>query len=115
MTDTPNASASGDQIQIPLFPLGTVLFPGGPLPLRIFEPRYLDMVSDCLRNDKAFGVCLIKDGREVGEPAQPFDVGTMAKIVDWDRTDDGLLAITALGTSRFRICLLYTSPSPRDS
>ena len=86
-----------------LFPLGTVLFPGGPLPLRIFEPRYIDMVSHCLRNDEPFGVCLIRAGREVGQAAAPFETGTLAKIVDWDRGDDGLLSLTALGTSRFRI------------
>lgn len=89
--------------RLPLFPLHTVLFPGGVLPLRIFEPRYLDMVSDCLRHDSGFGVCLIRAGREVGAPAETFDVGTLARIQDWDKTPAGLLAITARGERRFRI------------
>jgi hypothetical protein len=94
-------------MQVPIFPLSSALFPGGYLPLRIFEPRYLDMVSRCLREDGEFGVCLIEKGREVGQPAKPYPVGTLAKIVDWDRGDDGLLHITAQGGARFR--LLETS------
>jgi Lon protease-like protein len=86
-----------------LFPLGTVLFPEGPLPLRIFEPRYLDMISRCLRNDEPFGVCLIRAGKEVGSAAEPFRIGTLAKIVDWTRYDDGVLGISAVGTSRIRV------------
>ena len=88
---------------LPLFPLHTVLFPGGVLPLRIFEPRYLDMVSDCLRNDHGFGVCLIRAGGEVGAPAETAEVGTLARIQDWDKTPAGLLAITARGERRFRV------------
>ncbi|MFP5506045.1 MAG: LON peptidase substrate-binding domain-containing protein [Gammaproteobacteria bacterium] len=87
---------------LPLFPLHTVLFPGGVLPLRIFEPRYLDMVSDCLRNDRGFGICLIRSGREVGAAADCHEVGTLARIQDWDKTPEGLLAITARGERRFR-------------
>ena len=89
--------------RLPLFPLHTVLFPGGVLPLRIFEPRYLDMVSDCLRNDRGFGVCLIRAGGEVGAPAETAEVGTLARIQDWDKTPAGLLAITARGERRFRV------------
>lgn len=89
--------------RLPLFPLQTVLFPGGVLPLRIFEPRYLDMVSDCLRNDHGFGVCLIRAGGEVGAPAETAEVGTLARIQDWDKTPAGLLAITARGERRFRV------------
>lgn len=88
---------------IPLFPLKTVLFPGGPLPLRIFEPRYLDMVAYCVKNDSAFGVCLINDGKEAGEVALPHSVGTIARIIDWDKLPDGMLGIVALGGDRFRI------------
>ncbi len=91
-----------DKPEVPLFPLGTVLFPGGPLPLRIFEPRYLDMISTCLRNDHGFGVVLIRQGREVG-PAEIHNVGTMADIVDWYQGSDGLLGVTARGRGRFRI------------
>lgn len=88
---------------IPLFPLNLVLFPGGQLPLRIFEPRYTDMVSECLRTDTGFGVCFIKQGTEVGGGAQCYDTGTYAKIVDWNRLDDGLLGITAVAERRFRV------------
>lgn len=87
---------------IPLFPLNTVLFPGGPLPLRIFETRYLDMVSRCLRDDGEFGVVLIVDGSEVGA-VQTAAVGTRARIVDWYQGEDGLLGITARGGGRFRV------------
>jgi len=89
-------------VQVPLFPLNTVLFPGGPLPLRIFEPRYLGLVSQCLKNDKPFGVLLIRDGGETG-PATTYDVGTLARITDWYQGSDGLLGITALGEQRFRL------------
>jgi len=89
-------------MEIPLFPLNTVLFPGGPLPLRLFEPRYLDMISRCLKDDTPFGVVLIREGQEAG-PATTFDVGTLATIVDWYQGSDGLLGITARGTDRFRI------------
>jgi hypothetical protein len=89
--------------EIPLFPLNTVLFPGGPLPLRIFEARYLDLVKRCLREDSGFGVVLIREGVEAGGPAQTFDVGTYARIVDFSQQPDGLLGIRALGQARFRI------------
>jgi hypothetical protein len=89
-------------MQVPLFPLRTVLFPEGPLPLRIFEPRYLDMVSECLKNDQRFGVLLIKEGSETG-PATTYDVGTLARISDWYQGSDGLLGVTAVGEQRFRL------------
>jgi len=88
---------------VPLFPLHTVLFPDGPLALRIFEPRYLDMVSECLRNEQPFGVCLIQSGQEAGEAARPHLTGTFARIVDWQRGDDGLLSISAQGDKRFHV------------
>lgn len=88
---------------IPLFPLNVVLFPGGLLPLRIFEARYMDMAKACLRDGAPFGVCLIREGREVGEPARPEDVGCLARIVDWDMQQLGLLLVTAQGEARFRI------------
>ncbi len=90
-------------MHIPLFPLRTVLFPGGPLRLRIFETRYLDMVSRCLREDNCFGVCLIRRGNETGRPADPHLIGTTARIVDWSQGADGLLGLLALGEQRFRI------------
>ena len=89
--------------EIPLFPLGTVLFPGGPLPLRIFEARYIDLVRRCLRDGSGFGVVLIREGVEAGGPALTFDVGTYARIVDFSQQPDGLLGIRADGERRFRI------------
>ncbi|MEM9058386.1 MAG: LON peptidase substrate-binding domain-containing protein [Pseudomonadota bacterium] len=88
--------------ELPLFPLKTVLFPGGPLPLRIFEPRYLDMISDCMRNDHGFGVVLIQTGNETGASAI-YEIGTVARIVDWHQEPDGLLGITARGGERFSL------------
>ena len=87
--------------ELPLFPLQTVLFPGGPLHLRIFEPRYLDMVASVLRGDNRFGVVAIRSGSEVGV-AEMFAVGTSAEIVDWQEAQ-GLLAISTLGRDSFRI------------
>jgi uncharacterized protein len=87
---------------IALFPLNIVLFPGGPLPLRIFETRYVDMVRNCMRGDLRFGVVLIRDGSEVG-PAQTVEVGTMAKIVDFHQLSDGFLGLSCVGEQRFRI------------
>jgi Lon protease-like protein len=96
-------AAQSPLIEMPLFPLNTVLFPGGQLQLRIFEPRYLDMVRECTRHDTGFGVCLILQGYEVGDPSVPAAVGTIAHIHDFDRDDDGLLGIVAKGGSRFRV------------
>ena len=90
-------------LTIPLFPLNTVLFPEGLLPLRIFEPRYLDMVSACLRNGSDFGISLIESGEEIGSTTKTFEVGTLSRITDWHQRNDGLLGITVLGQQRFRI------------
>jgi uncharacterized protein len=90
-------------ITLPIFPLGTVLFPGGVLPLRIFETRYIDMVRRCLRTDSGFGICAIREGGEVGAAAEVYPVGTRAVIADWEGRPDGLLGITARGEERFRI------------
>jgi Lon protease-like protein len=89
--------------ELPLFPLNTVLFPGGALGLRIFEARYLDLVRDSARGDGTFGVCLIMRGQEAGEPALPAAVGTLARIVDFDTLPDGLLGISVEGSTRFRV------------
>ena len=89
--------------EIPLFPLQTVLFPGGLLPLRIFEQRYMQMAKGCLRDGTPFGVCLIREGGEVGEPAVPVDLGCTARIVEWDMPQLGLLQVVARGEQRFRI------------
>lgn len=89
--------------ELPLFPLRTVLFPGGLLPLRVFETRYLDMVSRCLREDGEFGVLLIIDGLEAGAVAELAAVGTSARIVDFSRLPDGLLGLMCRGSRRFRL------------
>ena len=89
-------------MEIPLFPLRTVLYPGGPLPLRIFEQRYLDMISRCMKEDAQFGVLLIRNGDETGL-ADTYNVGTIAHITDWYQGSDGLLGITATGGQRFRL------------
>lgn len=88
--------------ELPLFPLNTVLFPHGPLPLRIFETRYLDMVSACLKGGFGFGVCLIQQGAETG-PAAFCQIGCEATIRDWGRGKDGLLKLVAVGQRRFRV------------
>ncbi len=91
-------------MRVPLFPLNTVMFPGGVLPLRIFEPRYLDMVSQCLRDEMLIGVIQIRgDGKEVGQAAETYDVGTLSIISYWNRRPDGLLGITLRGTQRFQV------------
>jgi uncharacterized protein len=89
--------------ETPLFPLNTVLFPGGVLPLRVFEPRYLDMVKRCMREGSAFGVVLIRAGVEAGGDAAIHAIGTLAQIVDFDQLPDKLLGITCRGTQRFRV------------
>jgi Lon protease-like protein len=87
---------------IALFPLNIVLFPDGPLPLRIFETRYVDMVRRCMRGEQQFGVALIREGQEVG-PAETFEIGTTAKIVDFHQLSDGFLGLSCVGQQRFRI------------
>ena len=89
--------------EIALFPLHTVLFPGGLLPLRVFEPRYMEMAAACLRDSAPFGVCLIREGREVGAPAVPHPVGCLARIMQWDMQQLGVLNITVRGEMRFRV------------
>ncbi|MDH5822936.1 LON peptidase substrate-binding domain-containing protein [Luteimonas sp. RD2P54] len=89
---------------LPLFPLHSVLVPGAALGLRIFEPRYLDLVRDCGRSGGSFGICLILDGEEAGAPASPAAYGTEALIEDFDRGADGLLSLRVRGARRFRVC-----------
>lgn len=97
----------GERRNIFLFPLGTVLFPGGVLPLKIFEQRYLDMTKACLRDNLPFGVCLIREGHEVGAPAVPSIVGCLATIEQWEMPNPGMFHLLARGGERFR--LLETS------
>ncbi len=93
---------------LPLFPLNTVLFPRMVLPLHIFEPRYREMITRCLEEEIAFGVVLIKEGEEVGETAEPYSVGTIARILDSKSLPDGRMNLVTMGVVRFRILQTYT-------
>jgi Lon protease-like protein len=95
---------------LPLFPLHTVLFPGGPLALRIFEPRYVDMVRRCMKEHSCFGVVTIFEGTEAGAVARLASLGTCARIVDFDPLPDGLLGITCVGGERVRILRRWQQP-----
>jgi Lon protease-like protein len=96
-------------VDLPLFPLNTVLFPGGTLPLHIFEERYKLMMSECIQQNAPFGVVLIKSGQEVGGPAEPHAIGTLARISRVQELDDGRLNIVAVGVERFRILTVLQS------
>jgi Lon protease-like protein len=99
---------------LPMFPLGTVLFPGAVLPLQVFEPRYRELTETCLRGDGRFGVVLIERGFEVGGGDSRFSVGTVARIVEAARTPDGRYLLATVGTDRFRIRRwLDDDPYPR--
>lgn len=88
---------------LPLFPLHAVLLPGAGLDLRVFERRYLDLVRDCGRSGQGFGVCLILEGNEAGQPATPVAYGTEARIEDFNTGRDGLLALRVRGGRRFHV------------
>lgn len=99
-------------MELPLFPLNTVLFPDGLLPLRIFETRYVDMVGRCMRQGTAFGVVPIRSGAEVGGGGivETAELGTTARIVDFSKLPDGLLGITCKGEQKFRVLRLWQQP-----
>lgn len=96
---------------LPIFPLNAVLFPGGLLPLRIFEARYMDMVRDCMRDGQEFGVCLNRKGKQGNGGARPEPIGCRARITDWNMEQLGVLQIATEGMERFRIAELYTEPN----
>ena len=96
-------SAGRSRETVPIFPLSTVLFPGALLPLRIFETRYMDMARERLRTKGLFGICLIKDGAEVGAPAVPEPVGCLARIGECDMQELGILKVNTEGVERFRL------------
>ena len=91
-----------DREDLPIFPLRTILFPDSKLPLRIFEPRYIDMVSRSMREDSEFGIILSREGSDP-KMFETYDTGTLAKIIDWDQGGDGLLGITTIGTQKFQL------------
>lgn len=99
-----------DSSILPLFPLNTVLFPRGPLPLRIFETRYTDMVKRCMREGSCFGVVLLREGREAGAAASFAEMGTSARIIDFNLLPDGLLGISCRGERRFRVLRSWREP-----
>ncbi|MEW6120709.1 MAG: LON peptidase substrate-binding domain-containing protein [Pseudomonadota bacterium] len=98
-------------VALPLFPLNTVVFPGGHLPLRVFEQRYLDLVKRAIADDTPFGICAIREGNEMGTPAVPYAVGTRVRIVEWDMPQTGILHIETEGLDRFVIRSTHTEPS----
>jgi Lon protease-like protein len=93
---------------IPLFPLKTVLLPANTLGLKVFEPRYLDMIANCMRETSLFGIVLIHTGEETGVDTDVYSIGTTATISDWEHRADGLLGVTALGVERFEILSTHT-------
>jgi len=90
-----------DLVELPLFPLNVVLYPGMVLPLHIFEERYKALMGDCIERAEPFGVVLIKGGPEVGGPAEPFAIGTSARITTVDRLDDGRMNLLTIGGEKF--------------
>ncbi len=97
------ASANNELLEIPLFPLNLVLFPGMPLPLHIFEERYKSMIGDCMRYNTPFGVSLIRSGQEVGAPADPYTIGTTTRVLRSQMLEQGRLNIMTKGERRFEI------------
>ncbi|MCY4365219.1 MAG: LON peptidase substrate-binding domain-containing protein [Chloroflexi bacterium] len=97
----PNQIPPDDLTELPLFPLNLVLFPGMRLPLHIFEERYKAMIGDCIDRETPFGVVLIKEGPEVGGPAEPFRIGTSARVTQVQRLEEGRMNLLALGERRF--------------
>ncbi len=95
-------------MELPLFPLNAVLFPGAALPLHIFEERYKEMIRRCLEEGTPFGVLLIRKGNDVGEPAEPFDVGTVAHIVRVQHLQEGRMNLLCRGGKRFRVVKLVS-------
>jgi len=100
-----------EQSRLPLFPLNTVVFPGGQLPLRIFEQRYLDMVKQAIADNTPFGICaIIREGTEPGTPAVPYAVGTRVRVTDWDMPQTGILHIDTQAEERFVVRSTRTEP-----
>ena len=102
---------SSSASEIFIFPLNTVLYPGGLLPLKVFEQRYIEMTKACLRDSRPFGVCLIREGREVGTAAVPEPVGCLAAIESWDMPQLGMFQLTCRGGGRFRIREMRVAPN----
>jgi Lon protease-like protein len=105
------AMPSNPRQDIFIFPLNTVLFPDGLLPLKVFEQRYIDMTKECLRDGQPFGVCLIREGKEVGTAAVPEPIGSLARIAHWEMPQLGVFQLLAQGAERFRILETRVQPN----
>jgi len=101
----------GPDQAVSIFPLNTVLYPDGVLPLKVFEQRYIEMTKACLRDSLPFGVCLIREGHEVGAPAVPEPVGCLATIEQWDMPQLGVFQLLTRGGGRFRIREMQVAPN----
>jgi hypothetical protein len=104
-------SAILEQARLPLFPLNTVVFPGGRLPLKVFEQRYLDMIKQAIADNTPFGICAIREGTETGTPAVPYPIGTCVRVTDWDMPQPGILHIETQAQERFVIRSVHTELS----
>ena len=109
MMEQNSEDTSSNLVELPLFPLNLVLFPGMRLPLHIFEERYKTMISDCIRRETPFGVLLIKQGPEAGGPAEPFRIGTTARITQNTQLEGGRLNILTIGEKRFELVDVVSS------
>jgi len=96
---------------LPLFPLQTVVFPGGLLPLRVFEPRYMDMVTQAIADRAAFGICAIREGRDIDITAKHYTVGTRVQVMDWDMPQPGILHIQTQALERFVVRSSHSEPN----
>ncbi|MBN7771561.1 LON peptidase substrate-binding domain-containing protein [Marinobacter daepoensis] len=90
-------------MNVPLFPLNSIVLPGGRIPLQLFEPRYIDMLSRCLKDDRGFVVVLLREGSETEAQASFYDIGTYVRIIDFQQLDNGLLGITVEGDCKVSV------------
>ncbi|PTB94535.1 peptidase S16 [Marinobacter sp. B9-2] len=90
-------------MNVPLFPLNSIVLPRGRIPLQLFEPRYIDMLTRCLKEDRGFVVVLLQEGGEAGRTAAFYDIGTYVRIIDFQQLDNGLLGITVEGESKVSV------------
>lgn len=90
-------------MHVPLFPLNSIVLPRGRIPLQLFEPRYIDMLTRCLKEDRGFVVVLLRDGEETGPVARFYDIGTYVRIIDFQQLENGLLGITVEGETKVSV------------
>lgn len=97
-------------MNVPLFPLNSIVLPGGKIPLQLFEPRYMDMLARCLKEDRGFVVVLLRDGGETGRTVAFYDIGTYVRIIDFQQLENGLLGITVEGVSKVSVINSWQQP-----